>query len=587
MSTSASVREMTANFGKLEKFEGVNFRRWQRKMHFLLTTLKVVHVLSTPIPVVNDDAPIDAIRKRSKWENDDYICRGHILNGMSDLLFDLYQNVEFAKELWDALEAKYMQEDALSKKFLMSNFNSYKMVDSRPVMEQFNELTRILGQFTQYGMKMDDAISVSSIIDKLPPSWKDFKRTLKHKKEEMSLEELGGELCVKESIRMQEDVKPKETIESSSVHMVEDKGGLRKFKRKKRFNENFGSKFTKKSKGSCWICGKPGHYKSDCRMAKAKKGNMKVNVGDKGKEKYPSNLQDQISLSSYNSDVNYVSLIAEAFYVQDDEVAWWIDSGANKYVCKDRHCFKTYETVKGVVLHMGNESTAPILGQGTVVLEFSSGKTLELLNVLHVPLIRKNLVSGSLLNKFGFKQVYESDKYVQSKCGMFVGFGDFCNGMFMLNVNKVVNSVYMTCTSDDSTLWHARLRYVHYQRMNYMSMEGLIPKVDMNVDRCTTCMLTKITRLPFKSISRTSNLLELVHSDLGDLHSTPSLGNKKYYLTFIDDCSRYCYVYFLHAKDEEVVDKFKVFKAEVELIHTLIKRLRTDRGGEYYDPVYF
>ncbi|CAM8923870.1 unnamed protein product [Rhodiola kirilowii] len=148
MSTAASVRVMTSNFGKLEKFEGVNFRRWQSKMHFLLTTLKVVHVLSTPISVVDDDAPIEAIRKRSKWENDDYICRGHILNGMSDPLFDLYQNVESAKELWDPLEAKYMQEDASSKKFLMSNFNSYKMVDTRSVMEQFNELTRILGQFT-------------------------------------------------------------------------------------------------------------------------------------------------------------------------------------------------------------------------------------------------------------------------------------------------------------------------------------------------------------------------------------------------------------------------------------------------------
>ncbi|CAM8981737.1 unnamed protein product [Rhodiola kirilowii] len=196
MSTSASVREMIANFGKLEKFEGVNFRRWQRKMHFLLTTLKVIHVLSTPIPVVSDDAPIEAIRKRSKWENDDYICRGHILNGMSDPLFDLYQNVESAKELWDALEAKYMQEDASSKKFLVSNFNTYKMVDSRPVMEQFNELSRILGQFTQNNMNMDDSIAVSSIIDKLPPLWKDFQHKLKHKKEEMSLEELGGELLI-------------------------------------------------------------------------------------------------------------------------------------------------------------------------------------------------------------------------------------------------------------------------------------------------------------------------------------------------------------------------------------------------------
>ncbi|GJR43951.1 zinc finger, CCHC-type containing protein [Tanacetum coccineum] len=93
--------------------------------------------------------PVEATRRRAKWESDDYICRGHILNGMSDLLFDIYQNVESAKELWDSLESNYMVEDASSKKFLVSNFNNYKMVNSRLVMEQFNELLRILGQLMQ------------------------------------------------------------------------------------------------------------------------------------------------------------------------------------------------------------------------------------------------------------------------------------------------------------------------------------------------------------------------------------------------------------------------------------------------------
>ncbi|GKF36081.1 zinc finger, CCHC-type containing protein [Tanacetum coccineum] len=56
---------------------------------------------------------------------------------------------------------------------------------------------------------------------------------------------------------------------------------------------------------------------------------------------------------------------------------------------------------------------------------------------------------------------------------------------------------------------------------------------------------------------------------------------------FNDDASRYCYVYLLHAK-HEALDKFKIYKQEVELQRQdLIKVLRTDRGGEYYDPVYF
>ncbi|GJU71560.1 zinc finger, CCHC-type containing protein [Tanacetum coccineum] len=74
-----------------------------------------------------------------------------------------------------------------------------------------------------------------------------------------------------------------------------------------------------------------------------------------------------------------------------------------------------------------------------------------------------------------------------------------------------------------------------------------------------------------------------------ELHfsDNPSLGNNKYVITFIDDASRYCYVYLLHAK-HEALDKFKIYKQEVELQRQdLIKVLRTDRGGEYYDPDYF
>nr|GEV04249.1 zinc finger, CCHC-type [Tanacetum cinerariifolium] len=113
-----TMKDMTTNFGKLDKFEGHDFRRWQKKIHFLLRTLKVIYVLSTPMPELLKDATVEAIRIRAKWENGDYICRGHILNGMSDSLFDVYTNVESAKELWDSLESKYMAEDSLSKKFL-------------------------------------------------------------------------------------------------------------------------------------------------------------------------------------------------------------------------------------------------------------------------------------------------------------------------------------------------------------------------------------------------------------------------------------------------------------------------------------
>nr|GEY16813.1 zinc finger, CCHC-type [Tanacetum cinerariifolium] len=114
-------------------------------MHFLLSSKSVVYVLTTLIPEDGGDNPtMEQDRRRVKWDNDDYVYKGLVLIGMSDSLFDVYQNVETSKELWDTLKAKYMAEDASGKKFLVINFINYKMTDSRPVLEQYNELFEII-----------------------------------------------------------------------------------------------------------------------------------------------------------------------------------------------------------------------------------------------------------------------------------------------------------------------------------------------------------------------------------------------------------------------------------------------------------
>ncbi|GJZ68091.1 hypothetical protein Tco_0631331 [Tanacetum coccineum] len=185
MAGGSTVKEMTTNFQKLDKFEGHDFRPWHKKMHFLLTNLKVVYVLTTMMPELLEDDTVEAIRREAKWENNDYICRGHILYGMSDPLFDIHQNVESVKELWDSLESKYMWRMLLVRSSL------------------------ILGQYTQHGLKMEESIYVSSVIDKLPPSWKDFKHSLKHGKDDLSLVQLGSHLRIEESPRAQESNKGK------------------------------------------------------------------------------------------------------------------------------------------------------------------------------------------------------------------------------------------------------------------------------------------------------------------------------------------------------------------------------------------
>ena len=87
-----------------------------------------------------------------------------------------------------------------------------------------------------------------------------------------------------------------------------------------------------------------------------------------------------------------------------------------------------------------------------------------------------------------------------------------------------------------------------------------------------------------KSIERNSNPLDLIHTDICDMKSTPSRGGKIYFITFIDDSTRYCYVYLLNSKDE-AIDAFKQCKNEVETqLNKKIKMIRSNRGGEYESP---
>ncbi|GJX50098.1 zinc finger, CCHC-type containing protein [Tanacetum coccineum] len=285
-------------------------------------------------------------------------------------------------------------------------------------------------------------------------------------------------------------------------------------------------------------------------------------------------------------------MISEVFFLEEEK-SQWVDSGATRHVCNEQTMFKTYEPSNSM-LYMRNHLTAQVKGKGKINLVFTFSNTLTLKDFLHVHDVRKNLVTGSLLNKFGFKLVFESDKFIISKGGKFVSKGYHVGGIFKLNIKDVVNSsvndVNMTEISDasnasagivtnndainkiptssyyfdSSLLWHARLGHVYFKRMRNMTNANLIPKIDSLNDKCETCMHPKITRLPFPTVQRSSKILELVHSDVCDLHATLTIGGKKYFATFINDYSQYCHVYLLHLKDE-VLEKFKIYKNEVEL----------------------
>ena len=114
-----------------------------------------------------------------------------------------------------------------------------------------------------------------------------------------------------------------------------------------------------------------------------------------------------------------------------------------------------------------------------------------------------------------------------------------------------------------------------------MMKMNLLPLTKIELSSCEYCLVEKMTKKLFGVGHKSLELLELVYSDICGPLSMKTYDNKEYFLTFINDYSKYTYVYLISAKSE-ALNYFKKYRAEVERqLGRNIKVLRTDRGGEY------
>ena len=139
-----------------------------------------------------------------------------------------------------------------------------------------------------------------------------------------------------------------------------------------------------------------------------------------------------------------------------------------------------------------------------------------------------------------------------------------------------------TCILESSNLWHGRLGHVNYDTLRGLINLNHIPTFQIDAKhKCETCVEAKLTKSSFQSVERHTKPLDLIHSDICDLKFVQTKGGNKYFITFVDDSTKYCYVYLLKSKDE-AIEKFVLYKSEVEKI----KVLRSDRSGEYESPFF-
>ena len=82
---NATIKVINQDLVRLDRFDGTNFTRWQDKMKFLLTTLKIFYVLDPELEAIPEPSDNDSEERRverKKRQEDELICRGHILNAL-------------------------------------------------------------------------------------------------------------------------------------------------------------------------------------------------------------------------------------------------------------------------------------------------------------------------------------------------------------------------------------------------------------------------------------------------------------------------------------------------------------------------
>jgi hypothetical protein len=212
----------------------------------------------------------------------------------------------------------------------------------------------------------------------------------------------------------------------------------------------------------------------------------------------------------------------------------------------------------------------------------------QLKNMQHVSSVDKNLVSGSLLCRDGFKVVLESNKFSCQSVDNLLIKGYVCGGLFHFSVsyycNKSVNNICDGINESDDSIWHSHLCHLNFGSMSRLSSLNLILNLSIvKGSKCQGYVQSKQPRKPHKAAKvRHLAPLELIHSDIYEMNGVLTEGGQRYFLTMIDDASRYCYVYLLKTKDG-ALNCFKTYKAEGEnQLEKKIKHFRSDQGGEYF-----
>ena len=535
---------------------------------------------------------INALAPDARWRKEEIAIKQVLVSTLPDTAFNRIKGQANVKDAWDILKRVYEQRSTAMVADTIRRFRNQRCEEDGNVRDHFDALSNLREQLGAMGRTVEDADYTDTLLASLPSAY------------DAAISSISASARLG-STPLSSEIFERFILDEYDRRQVRDKS-------KEPKDEALSTETSKKGKGKdkrkieCHNCHKKGHYKSEC-WAKGggnegggpKRGGSSKDTATPAEAKEEPEAwaaMEQIGEPEDEVVSDAVAAAAGRNPARDQQTSSsrttseLYDSGASRHMSPHRDRFVSYREIEPRAIAAADKRVFYAVGTGDLRIEVPNGEfptPIILRDVLHAPDMGVTIVSVNRIAKAGYTVTFSHDVCsILNKSGTQVGsINASKNGLY-----KVDHAYLVTAPEErvDLGTLHRRLAHIAPAAIRKMVEGGAVEGIKLVDDGstliCDACEQAKATRKEIKK-EREAPLADAfgteVHSDLWGPAPVPSMGGRRYYASFTDDHSRYTKLAIVRHKDG-TLDAYKEFAQWVHTQHGVrIKRLRSDRGGEY------
>lgn len=566
-----------------------NYLLWKTQFESLLSSQKLlgfingaVTVPAATVSVVRDEVTVEEANPQfDAWFCSDQLVRSWMFGTLSEEVLGTVHTIPTSREVWLAL-AESFNKSSLSREFSLRRSLQLLAKKDKTLTVYHREFKTICDALSAIGKPVDESMKIFGFLNGLsreydpittviqsslskfpPPSFTDVVSEVQRFDAKLQSYEQDTAATPHLAYNTQRNTQGDGARQNAPTYNPAQRGrGRSGYYRGRGGYNSRGRGFSQHQTSSnggerptCQICGRFGHTALKCH------------------NRFDNNYQPAAAFSSLR-------------LVDETGREWYPDSGATDHVTASTEQLQNVHPYEGKdAIMVGDGAYLPITHVGSTTLASPTGN-LPLHDVLVVPTMQKSLLSVSkLCDDLSCGVYFDSNAVyvIDPKNQRVVTTGPRSKGLYMLKSTQVEAHFSNRQVAAPAAVWHHRLGHSNsriLQLLNNNKDVSFNKKTTASI--CEPCQMGKSSSLPFfSSQSFVSSPLERIHCDLWG--PSPVISNQgfRFYAIFIDEYTRFSWLYPLKQKSE-FYSVFVAFKKLVENQHSLkIKQFQSDGGGEF------